>query len=291
VSWTKLIAGASALALAAAVYAAALLRSPEGRYAEYASPDGALRVVVTRAATWGAVAPGQSGDAPGFAVLVDGKGRELARAELDSVNHVQDVHWDETSVRLTPWITWATPARAAPHALGGREACAAWLSSNAPLQRYLAMPLPGDDGEGDSGDAAESSAAYGESGLSEDERLAAAFHRVLRAFVERDAPALAAELPARGQLVVVNTVEDLVGSRELPRLVEELRARRGALFEDMMEGDDDDYADRFSVRAGLSWCQRERDFFVLGDDGSEVTFLRFRGGAAPRLVALGTAGL
>jgi hypothetical protein len=182
-----------------------------------------------------------------------------------------------------------TPA--APSVAGGTDACAGWLSSNPLLQRYLAMPLaPADLSNPAAGQGAKRTSASAPA-LDEAERLAAAFHRVLLAFVERDAPALAAELPGTGQLTVVNTMEDLVGERDLPQLTRQLRARKGELFENMMAGEDDDYADRFSVRAMRSWCRRGSDFFVLGDDPSEVTFLRFSGGASPKLVAFGTAGL
>jgi len=172
---------------------------------------------------------------------------------------------------------------------GGTDACARWLSSNPFLQRYLALPLAPPEL---AAQAAGPSAKRGSVPvLDNDERLAAAFHRVLLAFVERDAPALAAVLPARGELTVVNTMEDLIGTRELPQLTKELRAKKGAQFEDMMAGDDDDYADRFSVRATRPWCRRGAHFFVLGNDPSDVTFLRFADGVSPKLVAFGTAGL
>ncbi|MFM2420979.1 MAG: hypothetical protein RL385_5702 [Pseudomonadota bacterium] len=179
---------------------------------------------------------------------------------------------------------------APPPLAGGKDACTRWLSSNPFLQRYLALPLLAT--EADALVAAQKNAKRGRAqGLSEDERIARAFHRVLLAFVERDAPALAAELPERGQLTVVNTMEDLVGSRDLPLLIKELRARKGKQFENMVSGEDDDYADRFSVRAMLPWCRNGGDFFVLGDDPSDVTFLRFSAGAIPKLVAFGTSGL
>jgi hypothetical protein len=176
-----------------------------------------------------------------------------------------------------------------PSAAGGTDACARWLSSNPLLQRYLAMPLAA--AEVATPAAGQSAKRASAPALAKDERFAAAFHRVLLAFVERDAPALAATLPDRGQLTVVNTMEDLVGTRELMQLNKELRARKGTQFENMMAGEDDDYADRFSARAARPWCRSGGDFFVLGDDASDVTFLRFSEGALPRLVAFGTAGL
>jgi hypothetical protein len=181
------------------------------------------------------------------------------------------------------------PLSDALHIAGGKDACAAWLSSNPPLQRYLALPVLAR--EADAPGAAQHGKRGRAQGLSEEELLAGAFHRVLLAFVARDAPALAAELPELGQLTVVNTMEDLVGSRDLPLLTKELRARKGKQFENMMAGEDDDYADRFSVRATLPWCRNGRNFFILGVDPSDVTFLRFSAGAIPKLLAFGTAGL
>jgi len=101
---------AAALVLAASAYVLLAMRTPAGRYAEYTSPDGALRVVVTREASWGGVAPGQGGDAPGVVVLLNGAGTELRRANLESVNQVQSVSWGDASVRVTPFITWELPA-------------------------------------------------------------------------------------------------------------------------------------------------------------------------------------
>jgi hypothetical protein len=108
---SKLLLGAILLAVAGGGYMLRGLRSPGGRYAEFSSPDGLLRVVVTREASWGGVAPGQGGDAPGVAELVDETGRVLQRAALSSVNQVQDVTWDGAEVRFTPFIHWALPPR------------------------------------------------------------------------------------------------------------------------------------------------------------------------------------
>jgi hypothetical protein len=103
---------AGLLAAACGGYVLLGLRSPGGRYAEFSSPDGLLRVVVTREPSWGGVAPGQGGDAPGVAELVDETGRVLQRAPLTSVNQVQDVTWDGAEVRFMPFVRWALPARA-----------------------------------------------------------------------------------------------------------------------------------------------------------------------------------
>lgn len=108
----KLVLCAGLLAVASGAYVLLGLRSPGGRYAEFSSPDGLLRVVVTRDPSWGGVAPGQGGDAPGVAELVDEAGRVLQRATLTSVNQVQDVAWNEAEVSFTPFIRWALPARA-----------------------------------------------------------------------------------------------------------------------------------------------------------------------------------
>jgi hypothetical protein len=97
-------------ALAGSAYVLLAMRTPAGLYAEYTSPDGALRVVVTREASWGGVAPGQGGDAPGVVVLLNEAGTELRRANLESVNQVQNVSWGDASVRVTPFITWELPA-------------------------------------------------------------------------------------------------------------------------------------------------------------------------------------
>jgi hypothetical protein len=194
----------------------------------------------------------------------------------------------------TPPVTAAVDAGAehpqsASSVTGGTDACARWLSSNPFLQRYLALPLaPPELAAQAAGPSAKRGSVLV---LDKDERLAAAFHRVLLAFVERDGPALAAALPDRGELTVINTMEDLIGTRELPQLTKELRAKKGAQFENMMAGEDDDYADRFSVCATRPWCRRGADYFVLGNDPSDVTFLRFSDGASPKLIAFGTAGL
>lgn len=88
--------------------------------------------------------------------------------------------------------------------------------------------------------------------------LAAAFHQLMLAFVKRDSKLLQELLPATGELTVVNTMEAETGTRELGALRKQLSARKGPLYANLLAGEDDDYADRFAIRATLLGAERGR---------------------------------
>jgi hypothetical protein len=170
----------------------------------------------------------------------------------------------------------AAPPQPTQPAAPLKDACGAWLRSRPELLAYLEQPLAADvaSKEGASADA-----------------LAAAFHQLMLAFVKRDSMLLQELLPATGELTVVNTLEAQTGTRELVALRKQLTARKGPLYANLLAGEDDDYADRFAIRATLPWCRTGASFYLLGEHPSDISFVRFTNTTPPKLIALGTAGL
>ena len=78
-------------------------------YAEFQRADGQYRIVVTRKRSWHAVMPGQAGDSPGTATLIDRNGRVLQRADLAMVQLVEQVDWQPNKVSIKLVGEWPLP--------------------------------------------------------------------------------------------------------------------------------------------------------------------------------------
>jgi hypothetical protein len=180
------------------------------------------------------------------------------------------------AVDVEPTPPAPPPPQPAQPAAPLADPCRDWLRSRPELLAYLEQPLAADvaSKEGASADA-----------------LAAAFHQLMLAFVKRDSLLLQELLPATGELTVVNTMEAETGTRELGALRKQLSARKGPLYANLLAGEDDDYADRFGIRATLPWCRTGPSFYLLGEHPSDISFVRFTNTMSPKLIALGTAGL
>jgi hypothetical protein len=101
-----------AVVIAAALAAASLYllrRAPAAEYRTFNSPDGRYRVVVYRYPSPFAMVPGQSGDAPGFVRLYDGRGHTLAEAGAEMVQTVDRVDWEDGKVNVKLIAEWPLP--------------------------------------------------------------------------------------------------------------------------------------------------------------------------------------
>ncbi|AKT41269.1 hypothetical protein [Chondromyces crocatus] len=98
------------LLLVAALVAAVVFFSPrEELYATFTRPDGQYRVEVYRRPLWFGVFPGQGSDAPGRAVLKDRAGQVLGDVEVEMVQIVSGVEWEEHSASIRAVAHWKLP--------------------------------------------------------------------------------------------------------------------------------------------------------------------------------------
>jgi len=102
-----LISLAVAVLLAIAVGNVWLRR--EELYVEFPSPDGRFKVLVYRRPGLLAMAPGQSGDAPGRVLLVDARGNVLREAPVEMVQLIEVPEWREDAVEVRPFGDWPLP--------------------------------------------------------------------------------------------------------------------------------------------------------------------------------------
>jgi hypothetical protein len=81
-------------------------------YAVFYSPDGRFRLVVQKHASFWPMVPGDSGGAPGYVVLKDRKGKELARADVGMVQRIDEdtIYWTEDTVDIAFVAKWPLPA-------------------------------------------------------------------------------------------------------------------------------------------------------------------------------------
>ncbi|WP_044234874.1 hypothetical protein [Chondromyces apiculatus] len=87
----------------------AFSRPREELHATFTSPDGKYRVEVYRRPVWLGVFPGQASDAPGRAVLMDSSGRVLGDVDVDMVQLVDGVEWEERSASIRTVVHWQLP--------------------------------------------------------------------------------------------------------------------------------------------------------------------------------------
>jgi len=80
--------------------------SSESEYRRFDSPNGDYRIVVFRRSRLAGMMPGQSGDAPGTVRLFDRKGHVLREAEVEMVQLVETVDWQENSVHIKLVADW-----------------------------------------------------------------------------------------------------------------------------------------------------------------------------------------
>jgi hypothetical protein len=75
------------------------------------SPDGRFKLLVRRSASFWPMMPGDSSGAPGYVVLKDRHDRELAQAEVEMVQMVDQstIYWSENEVYIKFVATWPLP--------------------------------------------------------------------------------------------------------------------------------------------------------------------------------------
>jgi hypothetical protein len=81
----------------------------EELYVEFPRPDGRFKILVYRRPGLLAMAPGQSGDAPGRVLLVDGRGNVLREAPVEMVQLIEVPEWREDAVEVRPFGDWPLP--------------------------------------------------------------------------------------------------------------------------------------------------------------------------------------
>lgn len=81
----------------------------EEPYVDFPSPDGRYKVLVYRRPGLLAMAPGQSGDAPGRVLLVDSKGHVLKESPVEMVQLVEVPAWRADAVEVRPFGDWPLP--------------------------------------------------------------------------------------------------------------------------------------------------------------------------------------
>lgn len=95
--------------LAAAIIVAAIWyresHMPLEAYRTFDSPDGQYRVEIWRQPQ-GSMMPGQSGDAPGVARLVDRSGKTLGEAPLEMVQLADAVDWSGGHASIKLVVDW-----------------------------------------------------------------------------------------------------------------------------------------------------------------------------------------
>jgi hypothetical protein len=103
-----------AMLLAFALAAAWLWLSKPGLHLDrtFESPDGHYRVEVRRHPQ-PFMMPGQSGDAPGVARVVDASGNMLAEVPVEIVQLVEDVDWSNGHARIKLTADWDLAALSA----------------------------------------------------------------------------------------------------------------------------------------------------------------------------------
>jgi hypothetical protein len=106
--WRRALIGALVLVALVAAIVVVMSRREE-RYVEFASPDGRFKIVVNRRPSLFGVAPGQSGDAPGRALLVDRSGHVLREEPLEMVQLVETPQWRTGAVEVRPFGEWSLP--------------------------------------------------------------------------------------------------------------------------------------------------------------------------------------
>ncbi len=78
-------------------------------YREFKSPDGKYKIIVFYHPSWFAVSPGQAGDNPGTIQLQDERGKVLKETEVEMVQLVDNVEWQDKKVYIKLLVDWDLP--------------------------------------------------------------------------------------------------------------------------------------------------------------------------------------
>lgn len=98
------------MALAVAMALAVVWLRREEPYVQFRSPDGRFTLIVYRRPRLFGMSPGQAGDVPGRAVLVDQHGKVLQEAPVEMVQLVEVREWRSRAVEVRPFNEdWPLP--------------------------------------------------------------------------------------------------------------------------------------------------------------------------------------
>ena len=79
------------------------------KYAAFDSPDGKYQIVVMRKKELLGSAPGQAGDSPGEVRLVNKKSDVLEKTDVEMVQLVEKVEWNDKTVYIKLIADWNLP--------------------------------------------------------------------------------------------------------------------------------------------------------------------------------------
>ena len=80
-----------------------------GEYRSFVRPDGHYRVTVMRTLVWPALMPGQASDAPGIVQLYAQNGSLLQETQVEMVQLVDQVAWEDKRVHIKRVADWELP--------------------------------------------------------------------------------------------------------------------------------------------------------------------------------------
>ena len=84
--------------------------SKTDEYATFSRPDGKYKIVVLRKSSWfGSASPGQSGDSPGKVQLQDKDGKVIKETDVEMVQLVENVEWEDKKVYIKLIADWDLP--------------------------------------------------------------------------------------------------------------------------------------------------------------------------------------
>lgn len=78
-------------------------------YSKFDSPDGKYKIVVLRKSSFFGSSPGQGGDSPGEVRLVNENGDVLNKTDVEMVQLVENVQWDDKKVYIKLIADWDLP--------------------------------------------------------------------------------------------------------------------------------------------------------------------------------------
>jgi hypothetical protein len=78
-------------------------------YVSFTRPDGRYKVLVTRNKAWTALMPGQTGDSPGVVWLLDKEDNPLYWTDVEMVQLVEHVDWQDKRVSIKLIADWDLP--------------------------------------------------------------------------------------------------------------------------------------------------------------------------------------
>lgn len=83
--------------------------SKEKEYATFERPDGKYKIVVMRQESFFSKSPGQAGDSPGEVLLVNKAGEVLQKTDVEMVQLVENVTWEDKKVYIKLVADWDLP--------------------------------------------------------------------------------------------------------------------------------------------------------------------------------------